>query len=480
MPEMDIQYILLVVGTLINITVLFTVILILGRRRPIDFTPILTKFDQIESANTRLETTVGQRFSDYRSEQNAFSTSLRSELQESFLRFGNSTDERMTNIAGLQKNQLETFSQTLNNSLGTTALKIQSFNETLDRQQEALKNKLDTKLTELRNENSRKLDEIRVTVDEKLQTALERRLGEAFKQVSERLEKVHAGLGEMQNLASGVGDLKRVLTNVKTRGTWGEHVLGDLLGDMLTPEQFGKNVSTNPNSSENVEFAVKLPGNRDRDTPLYLPIDSKFPKEDYERIVQASEIGDLATLTAAEKQLGNAIKKYAKDISSKYIHPPFTTDFAIMFLPTEGLYAEVLRKPGLVDAIQRESRVVIAGPTTFSAMLRSLQMGFKTLAIEKRSSEVWEMLSGVKLEFGKFGEVLVKVKKKLQEASNQMDQVDVRTRQINRKLRNVDQVPEQQTTEFIGLAWNDEDTDEEFPEDTESSETNDDSDEGVR
>jgi len=439
------------VAIALNVGVLVCVFLLLGRNKNDEIARLLSKIEQIEGANARFENAISQKFGEFRGEQHQQSTGLRTEVQNSILGLGKSTADNMSKISELQAKQLEAFEKSMKDNLGNTSVKLQQFSDTLQQQQEALRTKLDTKLTELRNENTKKLDEIRVTVDEKLQTALEKRLGEAFKQVSERLEKVHEGLGEMQSLASGVGDLKRVLTNVKTRGSWGEFVLGDLLADMLTPEQYEKNVRTNPASSENVEYAVKLPGTGQDAAPVYIPIDSKFPKEDYERILQASETGDAAGVVSAEKQLQNAIKKHAKDISTKYIHPPHTTDFAIMFLPTEGLYAEALRASGFVDAIQRENRVVIAGPTTFSAMLRSLQMGFRTLAIEKRSSEVWEMLSAVKTEFGKFGDILAKVRKKLDEASRQMDQVDVRTRAMTRKLSKAEELPEGRARDLLQI-----------------------------
>jgi DNA recombination protein RmuC len=285
-----------------------------------------------------------------------------------------------------------------------------------------------------------KLDEMRQTVDEKLQGTLERRLNESFKLVSERLELVHEGLGEMRTLASGVGDLKKVLVNVKARGTWGEMQLANLLEQVLSPEQYEANVTTKPDTGDRVEFAVKLPG-REEGERVWLPIDAKFPREDYERLVEASEKGNVAAVEEASKQLELRIKSQAKMIRDKYIEPPGTTDFAILFLPVEGLYAEVLRRPGLVESIQRECRVSIAGPTTLAALLNSLQMGFRTLAIAKRSSEVWKVLGAVKTEFTKFGDVLAGVKKKLQQATDRIDDVQVRTRAINKKLSDVQELP---------------------------------------
>jgi DNA recombination protein RmuC len=283
---------------------------------------------------------------------------------------------------------------------------------------------------------------MRATVDEKLQSTLEQRLGESFKQVSERLEQVYRGLGEMRSLAVGVGDLKKVLTNVKTRGTWGEIRLSHILEQILTPDQYDVNVATKKNSNDRVEFAIKLPGqDSDKQTVVWLPIDSKFPQEDYQRLLDAQEAADKEQSEKSIKSLEGRIKAEAKFIKEKYIDPPYTTDFGIMFLPVEGLYAEVLRQPGLCDFLQREYRIVVTGPTTLAALLNSLQMGFRTLAIEKRSSEVWELLGVVKTEFGKFGDVLAKTKKKLKEASNTIGQAEVRTRAIERKLRKVEEVP---------------------------------------
>ena len=302
----------------------------------------------------------------------------------------------------------------------------------------------------MRDSNEKKLEQMRTTVDEKLQSTLEKRLGESFKLVSERLEAVQRGLGDMQNLATGVGDLKRVLTNVKTRGTWGEYQIGDILEQILAPDQYEKNVQPKPNSQEIVEYAVKLPG-RDDDSTVWLPIDAKFPQEDYQRLLDAAEAADAEGVEKSTKDLVRAIQTAAKDISSKYLEPPHTTDFAIMFLPTEGLYAEVLRQPGMIETLQQTHRVVVAGPTTLSAILNSLRMGFRTLAIEKRSSEVWEVLAAVKTEFGKFGDVLAKVKKQLATASNTIDSTEVRTRAMERKLKSVEQLPQDDASKVLGF-----------------------------
>jgi len=309
---------------------------------------------------------------------------------------------------------------------------------------------LENQLRTLQEDNSRKLEQMRATVDEKLQSTLEKRLGESFKQVSERLEQVYKGLGEMRNLATGVGDLKKVLTNVKTRGTWGEIQLGNILEQILTPEQYAINVQTKKNSNERVEFAIKLPGQgSDKDQVVWMPIDAKFPQEDYQRLLDAQDEADKDAADKSIRNLEMRIKAEAKAIKEKYIDPPNTTDFGIMFLPVEGLYAEVLRRPGLCDILQRDYRVVVTGPTTLAALLNSLQMGFRTLAIEKRSSEVWELLGVVKTEFGRFGDVLSKTKKKLQEASNTIDKAEIRTRAIERKLRKVEEIPQGDEMELL-------------------------------
>ncbi|MDH5339572.1 MAG: DNA recombination protein RmuC [Rubrivivax sp.] len=308
---------------------------------------------------------------------------------------------------------------------------------------------VEQRLTVLQQGNERKLDEMRATVDEKLHATLEQRLGESFKQVADRLEQVHRGLGEMQTLARDVGALNRVLTNVKTRGIFGEVQLAGLLEQVFTPEQYAANVATVPGSNERVEFAIRLPGQRDDNAPLWLPIDAKFPREDYERLLDAHERADVAAMEAAAKAIETRLRAEARSIRDKYVAPPHTTDFAILFLPTEGLYAEALRRPGLMEALQREHKVMLAGPTTLLATLNSLQMGFRTLALEKRSAEVWEVLGAVKTEFGKFGEVLAKTKKKLEEASNTIDQAEVRTRAMARQLRTVEALPDSRVTPLL-------------------------------
>ena len=312
--------------------------------------------------------------------------------------------------------------------------------EELARSLEGVRSIVDVRLRQLQDDNAQQIDKMRATVDEKLQGTLEKRLGESFKLVSDRLEQVHQGLGAMQQLASDVGGLQRVLTNVKTRGGWSEWQLGVLLDEMLTPEQFAKNIKMRDDTDERVEFAIKLPGD-ENGAPVWLPIDAKFPMEHYDRLAAAQEKGHPAAVESAIKTLEIQLKRCAKDICEKYINPPKTTDFALLFLPSEGLYAEAIRRVGLVQNVQRDCRVTFVGPTTLAALLNSLQMGFRTLAIQKRSSEVWNLLSAVKTEFGKFGESLLAVKEKIDQASRKMEDVDVRSRAITKKLRDVEELP---------------------------------------
>ena len=328
--------------------------------------------------------------------------------------------------------------------------RVKSISEANEIRFDKLRETVDAQLKLLQENNEKKLDQMRQTVDEKLQSTLEKRLGESFKLVSERLEAVQRGLGDMQNLANGVGDLKRMLTNVKARGTWGEFQLGDILGQILTPDQFAKNVQPKVDSGEIVEYAVRLPGPGDSSS-IWLPIDSKFPQEDYQRLLDGAETADAVAVEKSTAALIRSIHSSAKEIAEKYIDPPHTTDFAIMFLPTEGLYSEVLRQPGMVEKLQQQHRVVVAGPTTLAAILNSLRMGFRTLAIEKRSSEVWTVLSAVKTEFGKFEEVLSKVKKQLDTASSTIAMTEVRTRAMDRKLRDVEDLPSLESARLLGL-----------------------------
>jgi DNA recombination protein RmuC len=365
---------------------------------------------------------------------------------------------RQESTAGIQKSREEvtTALKTFNESVGKTITDFIDWQrvqfagimeqqaklaESNEKRLGEVRTTVEEKLKSIQEDNAKNLEQMRQTVDEKLQGTLEKRLGESFKLVSERLEQVYKGLGEMQTLAVGVGDLKRVLTNVKARGTWGEVQLDRMLEQVLTPDQYDKNVATK-DGGERVEFAIKLPGRGDdKDEIVYLPIDAKFPIEDYQRLQDAQEKGDGELAEAAGKQLENRIKGCAGDICDKYLNPPKTTDFGILFLPTEGLFAEVVRRPGLPDLLQTKYKVVVAGPTTLWSILNSLQMGFRTLTIQKRSSEVWNLLAAVKTEFGKYGDILDKVQKKLQEATNTIDTASVRTRAIERKLRDVQEIP---------------------------------------
>lgn len=333
-----------------------------------------------------------------------------------------------------QSATLKRFADTMNQTLG-------ALTESNAQRMAEVRATLEAKIRDLQNDNGLRLEEMRRTVDEKLHATLETRLTESFRQVSERLERVHQGLGEMQQLAIGVGDLKRVLTNVKTRGTWGEVQLEMLLEQVLTVDQYAKNVETVAGSGARVEFAIKLPGQADSGTPVWLPIDAKFPKEQYERLVEAAERADADGVAVSGRELERAVRLEARTICDKYLSPPQTTDFAILFLPTEGLYAEVMRRPGLADDLQRELRVTIAGPSTLSAILSSLQMGFRTLALEKRSSEVWQVLGAVKTEFGKFGEVLRQTKATLEKAARNIEGAELRSRQMERKLKSVEALP---------------------------------------
>jgi DNA recombination protein RmuC len=377
---------------------------------------------------------VETRLAELRSDQAAAARALREEV-----------------LGGL-KLQGDTLASTLKERLDTNTRAIAELIQKHEQGQEGLRKTVEQRLDALRGENTQKLEQMRQTVDEKLQGTLEKRLGESFKLVSDRLDQVHKGLGEMQVLAHGVGDLKRVLTNVKTRGTWGEIQLGNLLEQIFTPDQFVRDAVTRPGSQERVEYAIRMPGRGDGDADLLLPIDAKFPNEDYERLQLAVEQADPEAVEACARALEARVKSFARDIRDKYVNPPHTTDFAILFLPTEGLYAEVLRRPGLLDRIQRDYKVTMAGPTTLIALLNALQMGFRTLAIQKRSSEVWEVLGAVKSEFGKYGEVLKKVQTKLQEASKTIDAVAVRKRAIDRHLRAVESLPDAGTHALLGLA----------------------------
>ena len=390
-------------------------------------------FRSLESGLERIDRELRQEMALGRQESVITARGDRQEQSQSLDRLAKTLSSQVGQLANLQGQQLESFAQQLSR---LTQSNEQRF--------EQLRLSVEARLGAIQADNASKLEEMRKTVDEKLHATLEQRLGDSFKLVSERLEQVHKGLGEMQTLAAGVGDLKKVLTNVKTRGTWGEMQLEALLDQVLTAEQYEKNVATRPNSRERVEFAIRLPGREmgeDALCPVWLPIDAKFPMEDYQRLVEAQDRADPIAVELAAKALEIRLRDEAKKIRDKYVEPPFTTDFAILYLPTEGLYAEALRRTGLADALQRDFRISIAGPTTLAALLNSLQMGFRTLAIEKRSSEVWGVLGAIKTEFGKFGEVLEATRKKLEQATRSIESAEVRTRQIERKLKGVEALP---------------------------------------
>ncbi len=390
-------------------------------------------FQAMEKEMNRIEHSVKDELRNNRTEASQLHAQSRKELNEVLETFRLNINSSLKDFSDRQR---ENFTD-LN-----TAQSQQHKN--LTERISEMKAATEKSLKELQDDNAQKLEEMRATVDEKLQKTLEHRLSESFKLVSERLEAVHKGLGDMQQLATGVGDLKKVLSNVKTRGILGEYQLENILEQLLTPDQYGKNVKPRPGSSGVVEFAIKLPGRDEKEMPVWMPLDSKFPKEDFEVLMQAYELSDLGTIEECRKNFVRGIKKCAAEISLKYVEPPFTTDFALLFLPFESLYAEVLRTPGLFESIQRESKIIITGPTTLSAILSSLQMGFRTLAIEKRSSEVWNMLSSVKSEFSKFGIAIEKTRKKLQEASNVIEQAATSSRQVIRKLNDVQLLPQHQ------------------------------------
>ncbi|WP_136420191.1 DNA recombination protein RmuC [Herbaspirillum sp. ST 5-3] len=439
---------------------------------------------QIQNALQGHQQQTGERIErELRNQVQTSAQGTRQELSGNLLQFQQALTAQLTSVATIQNNQIDSFAQQLAKLNEVNAKQLEAMRDAItlqakagrEEQATALKRfgdtlnqtlatltesnaqrmtevraTLEAKIKDLQTDNGARLEEMRKTVDEKLHATLEQRLGESFKLVSDRLEKVHQGLGEMQQLAIGVGDLKRVLTNVKTRGTWGEVQLEMLLEQVLTPDQYAKNVETVPGSGERVEFAIKLPGQDDGGRPVWMPIDAKFPKEQYERLAEAAERADTDGIATAGRELERAVRLEAKTISEKYLSPPLTTDFAILFLPTEGLYAEVMRRPGLADELQRACRVSIAGPSTLSALLNSLQMGFRTLALEKRSSEVWQVLGAVKTEFGKFGDVLAATKTTLERAAKNIEQAETRTRQMSRKLKSVEALPSEAAQLLLG------------------------------
>ncbi len=453
---MTITWILLAVAILLLIIIIVRLSGTTSAKETSQLTDIRYKIDGVTNEVNRIEAAVRSEISINRTEANTVNRDTRAELTRVLQAFGEQLSGITKESAARQKEQLEAFSRSLTDFNTTqkenffALLNKQADQNTATSQRlDQLRETLEKKITDLQSGNEKKLDEMRATVDEKLQKTLETRLGESFKLVSERLEAVHKGLGDMQQLATGVGDLKRVLSNVKTRGVLGEYQLESILDHILTPDQYAKNVKTKEGSNALVEFAVKLPSKNDNQKVLWLPVDSKFPKEDFELLMDAYEKALPEAIEEHRRNFIKGLKKCAFDISSKYIDPPNTTDFAILFLPFESLYAEVLRTAGLFETLQREYKIIITGPTTLSAILNSFQMGFRTLAIEKRSSEVWQLLGAVKTEFGNFGGILEKTQKKLQEASNVIDQASTRSRAIERKLRNVQELPAGQSASLL-------------------------------
>ncbi|MDB5860010.1 MAG: rmuC [Ramlibacter sp.] len=404
---------------------------------------------ELLAASERLERELRREISES-------SRGVRTELMQTLGTFQEALVRQSAEATRTQNSQIDAFSQQLTlmqkTLADTLATQLNSLGEANGRRLGEVRATLDAQLAALQQTNSAKLDEMRKTVDEKLQTTLETRLGESFRQVAERLEQVHQGLGQMQSLAQGVGDLQRVLTNVKTRGIFGEVQLEALLEQVLTPEQYGKQVETKPRSNQRVDFAIRFPGRSDDGVPVWLPIDAKFPREDYERLLDAHDRADAAGVDSAGRALEVRIREEAKTICESYLCPPYTTDFAILFLPIESLYAEVLRRPGLMDKIQRDYRVTLAGPTTLLAMLNSLHMGFRTLALEQQASEVWKVLGAVKTEFERYGEWVARIKEQVQKASDTLEKADTRTKQMRRALKVVEALPDAQAQAMLPLA----------------------------
>ena len=403
---------------------------------------------ELLAANERLERELRREISES-------SRGLRGELTHTLATFQETLTRQAQETTRTQNAQIDAFSQQLTmmqkTLADTLAVQLQSLSEANARRMAEVRGTLETQLTAMQQTNAAKLEEMRKTVDEKLQTTLETRLGESFKQVAERLEQVHKGLGQMQSLAQGVGDLQRVLTNVKTRGMFGEVQLENLLEQVLTPEQYGKQVETKPRSNQRVDFAIKFPGRSADGAPVWLPIDAKFPREDYERLLDAHDRADHAGVDSAGRALEVRIREEAKSICEYYLAPPYTTDFAILFLPIESLYAEVLRRPGLMDKIQRDYRVTLAGPTTLLAMLNSLHMGFRTLALEQQASEVWKVLGAVKTEFDRYGEWVARIKEQVQKAADTVDKAETRTKMMRRALKDVEALPDTQSQALLPM-----------------------------
>ena len=437
----------LTIITILLVIIIFliavNIVLTLIKRKQNHLSEWRERFIQMDVMLSKIDPLVRDEFGRNREESGRSFKENREELNQSFKLLGDTLTKTVAELSNTQKGQFELFSNRQEQIRKDSEANLKEIRETVEK-----------KLQTLQEENSKKLEEMRKVVDEKLQETVEKRFNESFKLINERLEQVHKGLGEMQSLASGVGDLKKVLTNVKTRGNLGEIQLGAILEQILSPEQYEQNSVVRENSSERVEYVVKLPGKNNDEKPLLLPIDSKFPNEDYQRLLDAYENTNLSPheREAAAKQFENSVKKSAKDIRNKYINPPVTTDFAILFVPTEGLYAEILRRTGLFETLQRDYKITVVGPTNLVAFLSSLQMGFRTLAIEKRSGEVWEILGAVKTEFVKFGETLEKTKRRLQQAADDIDRAGVRSRAIERKLRTVHILPQEQSIELLGEA----------------------------
>ena len=450
---------MVVAGVVLGLLQLVLLVLLLRSRTANDPQARAQELAQLEAQRqellARLQSSSERVERELRREVQESARSGRQELAQNLAMFQKSLVQQAAEATRTQNTQIDAFGQQLallqKTLSDTLANQLSALSESNARRMAEVRQTLEAQLAQLQTTNSAKLDEMRATVDEKLQTTLQARLGESFKQVAERLEQVHKGLGEMQSLAQGVGDLKHLLTNVKTRGMFGEAQLASLLEQVFVPDQYATQVATRPGSKNVVDFAIKLPGKSDNGEPLWLPIDAKFPNEDYERLLDAQGRADAAAAEAAGKALEMRIRLEAKSISEKYVEPPHTTDFAILFLPTEGLYAEVLRRPGLMEVLQREHRVTLAGPTTLLAMLSSLQMGFRTLALEKRSSEVWQVLGAVKTEFSKFGDVLAKVKSQTETVLKTLDSAEVRSRAMGRALKKVEALPDTQAQALLPI-----------------------------
>ena len=454
---------LLLAVAVVSVLLLLALLVIQQRVRPEDPQRVLNELTNLASANERLER-------ELRTEVQTSARGTRADLTQGLSLFQQALLAQSSDVARRQNEQIDSFrmqlgamqqhvSEALQRSSDGLNEQLRLVSEGNERKLGEVRLVVEQRLTALQEGNEKKLDQMRATVDEKLQATLETRLGESFKQVADRLEQVHKGLGEMQSLAQGVGDLKHLLTNVKTRGIFGEAQLAALLEQVFTVDQYAAQIATRPGGKNTVDFAIKLPGRSDSGEPLWLPIDAKFPNEDYERLLDAQQRADASGAEVAGKALEMRIRLEAKSISEKYIEPPYTTDFAILFLPTEGLYAEVLRRPGLMESLQREHRVVLAGPTTLLAMLNSLQMGFRTLALEKRSSEVWQVLGAVKTEFGKFGDVLAKVKSQTETVLNTLNSAEQRSRVMGKALRQVEALPEADSARLIPMDPLDRDAD---------------------